>query len=274
MALKKNYAAGFQLAFMSQIDTNGFMTAWDGTTTTGATASGMRQFVGVKTANPAPVEPDFPQITGDDGPIGKIAFASNETPSWIMETAINDFDINAVLQSTIVHQVGEAYLNAFQPLDGVYPDICVIYNSKAKNSPANTSAWTGVFFPACNAVPLHRDQYQERTPGVFRYKLLANPASVYPWGVTITEAVAGTTQPVGFEFQSDNPMIMHRLTGDGSTTTFNLPKTPVSVSKTIVYTGNGALATVSSVSPAAKTMTLSVAPALNAKIEVFYEFTP
>lgn len=274
MPLQKAYSAGTQLAFWSQIDTNGFMTAWDGTTTSGATASGMRQFLGIKTANPAVVEPDFPQITGDDGAIGRIAFPANETPQWTMDVAINDLQTNAYLQSTTVHAVGEAYLNAFNPLDPSYPDICIIYNAKAKNSPTNTSAWTGMIFPACNAVPLHRDQFQERTPAVYRYKVLANPASVYPWGVTITEAIAGSTSPVGFEFQSDNPILMHRLTGDGSTTTFNLPKAPVSVSKTIVWTGNGASATVSSVSPSGKTMTLSVAPALNAKVTVFFEFTP
>lgn len=273
MALKKGYAAGVQECFWSQIDSSGFMTAYDGTTTQGATASGMRQWTGMKKANPVPVEPDFPLITGDDGPIGRIPFGSNATPEWIAEQAVNDFDANAQLQSTTAFQLGDAYLNAFQPLDGVYPDICVIYNSKAKNSPTNTAAWEGVLFPACNAVPLHRDQYQERTPAVFKYKLLANPASVFPWGVTITEALQGTVTPVGFEFQADNPIIMQRFTGDGATTVFNLQKTPVSVSKTIVWTGNGQVVALASVSTTNKTMTFTVAPALGAKIEVFMEYT-
>lgn len=273
MAQTKHYAAGAQECFWSQIDTNGFMTAYDGTTTQGATASGMRQFVGIKQANPAPVEPDFPLITGDDGPIGRIPFPSGETPQWVMEVAINDYVTDAALQSTTVHQVGDAYLNAFQPLDGLYPDICIIYNSKAKNSPANTSAWEGILFPACNAVPLDRDKYQERTPAVYKYKILANPTNIYPWGVTITEAIAGTTQPIGFKFSADNPIIMHRLTGDGATVTFNLPKTPISTTKTVVYTGNGQLIALASVSAANKTITFTVAPALGAKVEIWMEYS-
>lgn len=273
MPLKKNYGAGVQECFWSQIDTRGHMTAWDGTTTTGATAQGMRQFVGMKTANPTPVEPEFPQITGDDGPIGRIDFGSNETPNWIMEVAINDLDTDAILQGTIVHAIGEAYFNAFQPLDAVYPDIAVVYNSKAKNSPSNTKAWSGIIFPVVTAVPLDRDQYQERTPAVFKYKLLANPAAKYPWGVTITEAIAGTTEPVGFKFQSDNPIILHRLTGDGALATFNLPKTPVSVSKTVVWNTTGASLTVSSISTANNTMTLSAIPAINTEIYVMMEYS-
>lgn len=274
MALTKAYGAGTQLAFWTQVDTRGHMTAFDATTTAGATASGMRQFTGIKSANPAPVEPDFPLITGDDGPIGRIDFGTAETPKWVMEVAIGDLTADAQLQGTTVHSIGDAYFNAYQPLDAVYPDIAIIYNSKAKNSPTNTKAWRSLLVPICTAVPLDRDNYQERTPAVFRYSILANPAVKYPWGVTITAAIAGTEQTIGFVVQADNPIIAHRLTGDNSTTTFNLPKTPVSVAKTVVYTGNGALATVSSVHVANKTMTLSVAPGTGVEIQVFYEFTP
>ena len=274
MPLAKAYSAGTQLAFWSQVDTRGHMTAYDATVTQGATASGMRQFVGIKSANPAPVEPEFPLITGDDGPIGRIDFGTNETPNWIMELAVSDLQADAYLQGTTLHTVGQAYFNAYQPLDAVYPDICIIYNAKAKNHPTSTKAWRSILFPICTAIPLDRDAYTERAPAVFRYKLLANPSTLYPWGVTITEATAGTAQTIGFVVQADNPILMHRLTGDNSTTVWNLPKTPVSVAKTIVWTGNGALATVNSVDTTAKTMTLSAVVPTGTEIQVFYEFTP
>lgn len=274
MPLKKSFGAGVQLAYWSQVDTRGHMTAWDGTTTTGPTSSGMRQFVGIKSANPAPVEPEFPLITGDDGPIGRIDFGTNETPNWIMEIAVSDLDADGALQGTTPHAIGDAYFNSFQPLDAVYPDICLIYNSKAKNHPTSTKAWRSLLCPIVTAVPLDRDNYQERTPAVYKYKLLANPAVKYPWGVTITEAIAGTAQTIGFVVQSDNPIICHRLTGDGSNTTFNVPKAPISTAKTIVYAGNGLLTALASVSPSGKTITFGSIPANGQELQVFMEFTP
>lgn len=275
MAITQNFSAGTQLAFWSQVDTTGKMTSWNGSRATVAgVAAGMRRFYGIKQANPAPVEPEFPLITGDDGPIGKIDFPPGETPEWIMELAVNDADAKAQLQGTAINTIGQAYFGAFQPYNPVYPDICVVYNSKSKNYGVGTKAWQGVIFPVCSAVPLERDAYNERTPAVYRYKLLAQSVSKYPWGVTITEALQGDTASVGFDFQSDNPITMHALVGDGTTVTFSVPVTPVSVAKTVVYTGNGALQTLASVSTANKTITFGSAPALNADIMIMMEFTP
>lgn len=275
MATTTVISAGTQLAFFSQVDSTGKMTSWNGSrSTSNGVAAGMRQFYGIKQANPAIVEPEFVPVTGDDGAIGKIDFPPGDTPEWIMEVAISDLETVAQLQGTIVQTIGQAYFGAFQPTDPVYPDICVVYNSKAKNYGVGTKAWQGVIFPVCSAVPLDRDAYNERTAATYRYKMLAQAVTKTPWGVTINSANNGTDSPVGLNFQSDNPIIIQAYIGNGSTTEFFTQKTPVSVAKTIVWTGNGAVATVNSVNTTTKSFTLSGAPANNTDVLVMMEFTP
>lgn len=240
---RSNIGAGVQLAFYGIYDTAGRLKgSTTGTLATGVVGSGMKQLVGIKRANPGPGEPEEVQITGDDGPIGSIEFGPGETPSFIIESALFDLDIQADMQSTLVQSLQDLRLGVAQPENPVYPDICLIIQSKAKKQDAGVKgikAWTGVIIPVASVIPLGREEYSERTAGVNRYQVNTQVASKQPWGVTIADGDLGTTGAPLIPFTSDNPITMQTFIGDGSTDTFTLEKTPVEVGKIIVHQGNG-----------------------------------
>lgn len=276
MAPNKGISAGNQLSFWGQVDSIGFFNGTSGAVATGATGEPMGKLLGIKTASPGPVEPDFVNITGDDTVLGAIDFGPNQAPTWIVEVAAFDMATDAILQGTLVETLGGLRIGVLQPNDPSYPDTCLIYQAKTKYKDTGSDgvkAWSGFIVPLATMIPLGRKELNERTPAVYRYKVVAQTASRKPWGVTISEALLGTSGGPLLPFTSDYPIVMERFTGNAIAVTFNLTYTPVSVARTVVHVDT-APTTVLSVSTTSKTFTLSSAPAAGAKVEVIYEFTP
>lgn len=277
MAPTRYIAAGTQLAFWGQLDTYGFFNGQSGSVATGATGEAMGRLLGIKSANPGPVEPSIVNITGDDTVLGAIDFGPNEVPSWIMEMGAFDLANQARFQTTSVETLPSGVkIGVLQPNDPLYPDICIIYQGKTKYKDAGqdgVKAWSGYIVPLCSIVPLGRAAFSEREAAADRYKVTAQVASRKPWGVTISEALLGTSGTPLLPFTSDNPIVMERWTGNNVLTTFNLTYTPISAAKTVVWSET-AQSTPSSVDTALKTMTLGSAPANNARVIALYEFAP
>ncbi len=243
---RSNIAAGTQLAYYGIYDTAGRLKgSTTGTLAQGAIGSSMKRLVGIKRANPGPTEPEDVQISGDDGPIGSIAFGPGETPSFIIENAVFDLDIQADLQGTTVEELQDLRLGVAQPENPVYPDICLIIQGKAKKQDAGVKgikAWVGVIVPVASVIPLGREEFSERTAGVNRYQVNTQVASKKPWGVTIADGDLGTTGAPLLPFTSDNPIAMHSFLGDGAVAIYGpLLNTPVAVGKIIIHEGNGQL---------------------------------
>ena len=270
-------SAGVQNSWWGRIHTNGNFIGPSGSTANGA-SEGMRQILGIKSANPGPVEPENVDITGDDGPLGSIPFGPNETPTYTMETAVMDLDTQAKLQSTLVEILGDIRLGVMQPNNPEYPDIMQIIQSKtlAKDIGIDgLKAWSGYIIPVSSAAPLGRAEFNERTPAIDRYKVTVQVASKKPWGVTITEAVLGTTGAPLIPFTADNPITMHYLIGDGAANTIVLDKTPVSLAKIIIHKGNGQLLVATTdYSLSGSTITLVAIPTAGQFVEVLYEYQP
>jgi hypothetical protein len=275
MAPNKGISAGNQLSFWGQVDSAGFFAGTSGSVATGATGEPMGRLLGIKTASPGPVEPEFVNITGDDTTLGAIDFGPNEVPNWIVEVAAFDLATEALLQGTLVETLAGFKLGVLQPNDPVYPDVCLIYQAKTKYKDAGSDgvkAWSGYIVPLGTMVPLGRKEFNERTPAVERFKVTAQVASRKPWGVTISDTLLGTSGAPLIRFTSDYPLVMERFTGDGIVSTFNLTYTPISTSQIIVHSATAPL-TPSSVSAAAKTFTLASPPASGAKVIALYGFT-
>jgi len=277
MAPNRSISAGVQNSWWSRINTSGYMIGPSGSSSNGAT-EGMRQILGIKTANPGPVEPEAVNITGDDGPLGAIDFGPNEVPQFIMEVAAFDLDTQAKLQSTLVEQLGDIRLGVMQPNNPEYVDIMLIIQAKAKSKDAatdGTKSWVGYFIPVASAVPLGRAEFNERTPAVDRFKVTVQVASRKPWGVSILDAVAGTTGAPLLPFTSDNPLNMAYLIGNGVANTIVLDKTPVSLAKLVVHKGNGQLLVATTdYTLAGSTITLVAIPTAGTFIEILYEYQP
>lgn len=279
MAPNRFISAGTQLAFFGQVDAFGFFAGFSGNVASGANGESMRRLLGIKTANPGPVEPESVNVTGDDTTLGAIDFGPNEVPTWIMELAAADLANQALLQGTAVETLGGLKLGVLQPNDPVYPDICIIYQAKSKSKDPGSDgvkAWSGYIVPLTSVVPLGRAEFTERAPAADRYKVTAQVASRKPWGVTINEANLGTSGAPLIPFTADNPIVMERFTGNGVATTFNLVNTPISTVKTIIHNNTQPMTPTTdyTVNVAAKTITFGVAPVDGVKIEVLMEFSP
>ena len=277
---RSNIAAGTQLAFYGIYDSAGRLKgSTTGTLAQGGVGSGMKRLVGIKRANPGPTEPEDVQITGDDSPIGSIEFGPAETPSFIIENAVFDLDIQAAMQGTVVQSLQDLRLGVAQPENPVYPDICLIIQGKAKKQDAGVKgikAWVGVIVPVASVIPVGREEFSERTPGVNRYQVNTQVASKQPWGVTIADGDLGTTGAPLIPFTSDNPITMHTFIGDGAETDFVVDLTPVEVGKIIIHEGNGQqLGVTTEFTLATKTIS-RVAGALAAATywQTIYEFNP
>jgi hypothetical protein len=271
-------SAGAQNCWWGRVHTNGYFIGPSGSTANGA-SEGMRQILGIKSANPGPVEPEAVDITGDDITLGAIDFGPNEVPKYVMETAAFDLDTQAKLQSTLVETLGDIRIGVLQPNDPEYVDIVQILQAKTKSKDVGTDglkAWSGYIIPVANAVPLGRGEFNERTPAVDRYKVTLQVASRNPWGVTITAANAGTTGAPMRPFTADNPITMHYWIGDGAASTVILDKTPVSLAKIIVHEGNGQLLTATTHYTLSGSTLTRVAGAMAAGTfwEIIYEYTP
>lgn len=275
MAPTRSIQAGTQRLFWGQVDAFGFFAGTSGSVSAGATGEAMGKMLGIKTANPGPVEPDFVDVTGDDAILGTFAFEPNKLPQFVMELAAHDLNNQALLQGTLVEQLGDINLSVLQPRNAVYPDVCLIIQGKIISKDDATDGaggWGGYILPRCTVVPLGRGEFAERSPAVDRYKVVVNSSTHKPWGVTIATADLGTTAAPIIEFTSDNPLVMERLDGNGVLQTFNLHYTPVSAAKTRVF-DQTALLTPSSVDTAAKTFTLGSTPANGDKMIVLYEYS-
>lgn len=271
----RHISAGVQNSWWSRININGYMIGPSGSTSNGAT-EGMRQILGIKTANPGPVEPEAVNVTGDDSVLGAIDFGPNEVPQFIMEVGAFDLDTQAKLQSTLVEVLGDIRLGVLQPNNPEYVDIMLIIQAKTKSKDVGSDGiktWSGYLIPVASAVPLGRAEFNERTPGTDRFKVTVQVASKKPWGVSILDAVAGTTGAPILPFTSDNPIVMSYLIGNGSANTIVLDRTPVSLAKIIIHKGNGQLLTPTvDYTLSGNTVTLLATPTAGQYVEALYEY--
>lgn len=279
--VRKVIAAGFIHVHYGAIDGDGYLI---GNTTTAPTAgaaagSPMGRIDGVKTSDIAIVEPEVVTVTGDDGALGQFVFEPAALPSFTLETGINDLDYMALAQGTSVQNINDISIGVLQPRSPVYPDTCLILQRRAKSKAAGSDGvtqWEGVFVPKVQVVPLGSPDFTERSAATFRYRVNTNISDRHPWGVTLTEANNGTEAAPVIPFTSENPLHMHRFTGNNAVLTYGpLQYTPVSGAKTYVVI-NGlpqVLTTHFSVNTATKMITFVAAPGSNAKIVVLYEYS-
>jgi hypothetical protein len=279
MAPRRTIQAGTQLAFWGQVDSSGFFAGTSGNVASGANGEPMGRLLGIQTANPGPVEPESVNVPGDDTTLGAIDFGPDEVPTWIMELGAHDLNNQALMQGTAVEQLGDINLGVLQPNDPEYPDICLIYQGKAKSKDSGSDgvkAWAGYIVPLASSVPLGRAEFTGRAAASDRYKVTAQVASRKPWGVTIRTSELGTSGAPLIPFTSDNPIVMERFTGDGVTTVFNLTHTPISAAKTVIHinTQRMVAGVDYSVDASAKQITFNVPPVDLSKIEILMEFSP
>lgn len=274
----KAAVAGNAQCWLGFIDGNGFMV---GSATTapssGAAGSPMIKLVGIKEAPAAVPEAEVVQSTGDDDLIAEFDFTNTQSRSFVAEFAVDDLNLTALLQGTLVETVGEIKMTGLDVIAPAELNVCVILQSRAKKQDAGVvgqKGWSGTILPIATAKPLGRNGFSERSPGVFRLQITPQTAGNHPWGITIADANAGTTGQRFTTFTAENPITMHAHIGTGALQTFTLDYAPISAAKTAVYSRRvvQTTSTVSASSPYNVTIS-STAPIAGSQMVTVYEYS-
>ncbi len=272
----KAIAAGNAYAQIGFIDSNGFLV---GSATSapanGAVGSGLLDITGIKTAAPAVPDPEFVQVTGDDVLLGEFDFESLTSRGFVIETAVGNLELDALLQGTNVVSFGDGKIGALDVLNPAELNAMLIIQSRAKKyntGVVGQKGWTGVILPLATVKPLGRSGFDERGAAVYRYSVTPQLASNAPWGVTFDDTNFGTPGLRHIPFNFENPITMHAHSGNGSLQTFTLTRAPISAAKTITYSARVAqvVTGVSTTSP--YSVTISGTPIGGAQMTTIYEF--
>lgn len=276
-------SAGVQYVFYGILDSDGYFI---GSSTTAPAAgdqdgSGMARLRGAKTVPITQNDQEVVTLTGDDEPLLNFSFDSADLPSGTLEVAGLDMSFEALCQSLTVQEFGNiAMVPSGYPQDADRKTFTMIVQGQAKSLTSGSvgnKLFQGVLVPSATITPLHRDSYQERTAGVWRYGFTLNKGDRFPYGATLSNAINGTEQAAFAPFTTPNPVHVKRWTGDNSETVFNLDYTPNSTSLVTdvrVFIEGVAVLSGVTVDATAKTLTFSGAPANNARITCMYVFVP
>lgn len=276
----RHIVAGFQEAWIGFMNSQGFFIGSATSQPAVGTGSGMISVLGVQNATPGIQEGEVVQVPGDDTSLGQFAFDADTLPSFILNMGAFNLNTDALLQDTLVETLGDIKIGVLQPGASNYPDACLIFQGYAKSKDTGSDgvkAWQQFVFPICTVQPLDREEFAGRTAGVNRWKVTVNRASRKPWGVTIADAVNGTSNAPILKLTTDNPITFAAFVGNGVATTYTLDKTPISVDKIIIHTQTGQKlvpTTDYTVVVATRVLTFLAAPPSNNRYEVVYEYAP
>jgi hypothetical protein len=264
--------AGLRHVRLYETDANGIP---DGDQS-GSDGYGGIRMQGVKSFNANIPDVQTIRHSGDDR-----VFAQDSLPPTEMETATlttgkTNLTLDAVLSNVLVRTFGDGKMigrgtdqQGFEPSFVVLAFRQAVGTDEDDDDTAGTRQYINTIYNLSRVVPKGSNM-AEGTADENSYNMTPTPRSQSPWGEAFDVDVDGYETAIKQVLILENPVMIERFTGNGAIVTFNTQQKPISVAKTTVYV-NGVLATVSSVNPTARTLTLSVAPANNAKVVAIYE---
>lgn len=269
-------AAGFVNAYIGFKDSNGYLKGGSTTAPSNGAATGnpMRRLLGVVSSGipvPAPV---ITPIPGDNTVLALFIFDPDNLPQYDLDMSVEDYNVIAAVYNGQVDNLGELSTVMLMPQGAVLSDCALILQSQAKTPPNYTSAWEGAMVLNTQLTYLGRQNFQSKQAAVYRFHGVCNMSAMRLPGFTFTAARNTYEQAPVEVFSGENPITLHRFTGDNSRTQFTLAHTPITVAKTIVaINGLQLAASAYTVTPATNLLTITSAPGTGAVIEVLYEYT-
>ncbi|MGB1285116.1 MAG: hypothetical protein ACPG7F_01170 [Aggregatilineales bacterium] len=278
MSTNKVFGAGTQWAFFGFVQSNYNLLLGNNTTalSNGETRP-MFHITGIREANTGFAEGEAVSSDGDDGSVGSIDFENPAPRDFIVEAAIDNMAMEALMQGSSVWDTGNIRWGVVDPKGGNYPDGCLILQSKAKSKDVISSGskrWSGLLYPRVTAQPLGEATRTSRTAWYQRFKLTAQLPVHHPVGITIADVT--TLTGYALKFHSHYPVAMQTFKKASSgSEDFVLPYTPVSASTddNILYLNRVRKTSGYGVTPATKTLAVSDGDAGDQGI-MFYHFQP
>lgn len=266
--MAESIQAGAQQSWLMFYDSNGEPSGNDTTALANGTSAGSYQFRGIQELSTGIPESDTINVPGDDGNLGNIPFSSDAPREFVVNMGIQNLELEARLQNTVVESVAGAEMGVIDTPDAVLATVSLIVQSKAIVS--GRASWSGWIYPFVQLQPLNREAFSGRTAAVIRYKGVAQPAFHRPWGTTIFSRAGSAISAYALPFyNSTYPLTMHAFRGP--ITSFTLDKSPVSVDKVSAYSDR-VLLTVSAANATTRLLTLSGAVSAGRPGMVVYQY--
>jgi hypothetical protein len=268
-------AAGFKFLRYGVINSDGIFI---GSTTTvppvgTSTNGGMARLQGGRTLPLNISESTVLVVTGDDEPLVSFEFDPEDLPNGSFEMAVRNNAFEALIQGTLVNVLtSDAEVSIIDPKDRDSVTMCLLGSRRAKSWQSGSRGakkWENLYVPSCVIKPLGVSVEQRAfSPYVYFFNLSKSDRT--GWS-TINTTQHGTTAASAVYIDSDNPLHLHRATGDGATTQFSVDFPPVSGAKSYVFVADLQQAVTTNYTLSGTSFTFLVAPANNAVIDFLYE---
>jgi hypothetical protein len=274
---KETIGAGFRYLWYGVNDSDGYFI---GSTTTAPAAgnqsgSGMARLAGARTLPINIPEPDVEPVTGDDEPLVTFEFDSETPISGAFEMAVRNNTFDALIQGTKVNTIeSDIEVSILDPKDRDSQSMCMLLSRRAKSWQSGTKGvkkWENAYVPRCTIKPLFTD-IQQRTFTPYHYAINLSRSDRTGWS-TVSINLHGTTAGSIFLIDSDNPLYLHRFTGDAAEVAFTLTYEPVSGAKTYVFVNDVVQTVTTDYTVSGKVVTFEAGstPASDAVIDILAE---
>lgn len=220
-------SGGTDTTWMQRAD-SGYPSGDAASLASGDGASNLLQLKGVQTYGLTIPEAPLVDITGDDGVIGSIRFAPQETPSGSATLGTWDGSFLSLSQGTTLYTDGKDELGVLLPDNITLRQFWVTLNHQAQSQDSGSVGDAGWF------VEIFKVQMQPRgLDGRSSAEALSNSYDIsaqrfdtLPWGQAVNETYFSTTGAYGLYMFKENRVALFSIVRETAVTTFTLPKVP------------------------------------------------
>lgn len=269
-------AAGFRFLHYGVTGPAGYMI---GNTLAGASQGQLQALTRLEGARTMPVnipETETLTVSGDDQPLVQFQFDAEDLASGVFQMAVRDASFEALIQGTAVESLAGSSVGVLQPDNPAPPDMVLVAQRNSKKWAAGVrgvKAWEITIIPKVQITPLYTT-IEQRTFQPYQYKYTSSKADTKPWGATFTEALNGAQQGAAIVVDSDYPIDIAAIQGNGSTTSFALPFAPVSASYMAVFVGQLQKYVTTHWTISGNTITFLAAPGAGVYAHVYFGVDP
>lgn len=232
------------------------------TTDTG-TVSGMARLVGVNAVPSQVPDTNKVPVQGDDIELAKFQFDSG-SPEFTLAGAVLDQNFMAAATGRPIYAPGSGPWDMIGIRNDqiVFNDLIMLFSQQGNSQESGNvgaSGFNHLLVLNAQVKPLGMNQMNYQAASLAQYGAVVNFSDVTPWGEGIDDTVFGGSKENALWFHTTYPFTICTVIGDGTTTAIVLPVAPIDVAHTLAFDQDGSALTVSSVTPATKTVTLSAA---------------
>lgn len=182
-----------------------------------------------------------------------------------------DFTMDAAVSGLSTFNVGEmTMLVGGSDKDGEEPEVGLMLYQQALDKSGKTRHWVFVVFPRVkiHALPGGMDE----NPSETRYTFIANPVEKHLWGTTMSTSTEGASKASFTRGTAKYKPAIASFVGDGSTLVFAFPAAQQAYSTDKIAVFVDGVLTTTGITKAVTGVTFTTAPALNADVNIVYEW--